>query len=109
MPPRKSPQPAGQRPEKTIGPFEGGVGVAIWINTVQTERGQRRVRSVTISPRRYRDADSGEWRDSGSFRPSDLPALTFALSKAQEYIYENPLPGPSRETEEGRKDDDAHW
>lgn len=71
-----------QRPEKKVGPFAGGIGVAIWHNTVETENGPRELRSITISPRRYRDRESGEWRDASSYRPADLPALIFALHVA---------------------------
>jgi hypothetical protein len=79
--------PPKHRPEKKIGPFAGGVGVAVWINEVQTECGARLIRSITINPRRYRDKETGEWKDSSSFRPSDLPALLFALMKAQEHCF----------------------
>lgn len=84
----------GRRPpEKKIGPFAGGIGVAIWINSVETERGPAEIRSITIAPRRYFDRESNEWKDAPSFRPSDLPALIFALQQAQEYCYTTPLPG----------------
>jgi hypothetical protein len=80
------------RPEKKIGPYAGGIGVAIWLNQVETDDGQREIRSITITPRRYKDRESGEWRDATSFRAGDLPALIFALQKAQEYVYTTPLP-----------------
>jgi hypothetical protein len=84
-------------PEKKIGPFAGGVGVSIWINEIQTESGPATVRSITINPPRYRDRDTREWKDSKSYRPSDLPALIFALQKAQEHCYEAPLPNGAKE------------
>ncbi|MGE0533447.1 MAG: hypothetical protein AB7O68_00630 [Pirellulales bacterium] len=91
------------RPEKKIGPFAGGIGVAIWLNSVTTDDGPREIRSLTITPRRYLDKESGEWRDAGSFRPGDLPALIFALQKAQEYVYTTPLPkdGSEQADDEG--------
>lgn len=89
---RSSPQRTAHPPEKKIGPYPGGIGVAIWLNTIETDGGQRQIRSITISPRRYRDPKTGDWRDSPSFRPGDLPALIFALQKAQEYVYTSPLP-----------------
>lgn len=98
MPKENHAQSQSRRPEKSIGPYPGGIGVAIWLNTIETSDGPRKVRSITISPRRYRDAESGEWRDAASFRPMDLPAMLFALTKAQEYCYTVPLPG---ETEGG--------
>ena len=94
---RSTRQPTNQ-PERKIGPFSGGISVAIWINEIDTDQGARKVRSVTISPRRYRDAD-GEWHDTSGYRPGDLPALIFALEKAQEYMYTTPL--PNSEDEDG--------
>jgi hypothetical protein len=90
--PKSLAQRSATRPEKKIA-YPGGIGVAIWINTINTDNGSRKVRSVTINPRRYKDPDSGEWRDAASFRPGDVPALIFALQKAQDYIYSTPLPG----------------
>ncbi len=81
-------------PEKKIGPFAGGIGVAIWLNDVEAEDGSiRRFRSITVNPRRYLDSKSGQWKDAASYQPSDLPALLFCLAKAQEYCYETPVPG----------------
>src|SRR5579872_1675089 len=91
-----SPRPASSRgpanrPEKKIGPFAGGIGVAVWINSAQTDDGPRKFRSVTLSPRRYKDPETGDWRDSSSFQIGDLPALIFALQKALEHDYTHPL------------------
>lgn len=72
-----------KQPEKKIGPFANGVGVSVWVNQIETDKGPLTVRSITINPPRYRDRDSGDWKDSKSFRPSDLPALLFALTKVQ--------------------------
>ena len=83
----------GSPPEKKIGPFAAGIGVAIWLNTVDTDEGSKQFRSLTIQPRRYQDRETGAWKDAGSFNPSDLPALIFALEKAQEYVFTTPLPG----------------
>ena len=81
-----------RHPEKKIGPFAGGIGVAIWLNSAETDDGPRVFRSITVNPRRYLDRESGEWKDAGSFNPGDLPALIYALTKAQEYVFETPLP-----------------
>lgn len=89
---RERPEAPPKLPEKKIGPFAAGVGVAIWINEVETDGGSRKIRSITINPRRYFDAESNQWKDAPSFRPSDLPALLFALTKAQDYCYTQPLP-----------------
>jgi hypothetical protein len=85
-----------QGPEAKIGPFANGVGVCIWLNRIETDRGPRHARSITINPRRYFDRDSEQWKDSGSYNQSDLPTLLFALAKAQEYCFETPLPGQDK-------------
>jgi len=82
-----------RRPEKKIGPFNAGIGVCVWRNTIETDNGARTVRSITVNPRRYFDRETNQWRDASSYNPADLPALIFALQKAQEYCYETPLPG----------------
>ncbi len=87
-------------PEKKIGPYPGGIGVAIWLNTIETDDGAtRKVRSITVSPRRYFDRKAEEWRDSTSFWPGDLPALIFALQRALEYVSTTSIPGQDRESE----------
>ena len=96
-----SPRPQRSPPEKKIGPFAGGIGVAIWLNTVDTDDGQKQFRSLTIAPRRYQDRETGEWKDAGSFNPSDLPALIFALTKAQEYVFTTPLPNQDSTADNG--------
>jgi hypothetical protein len=84
-------------PELKIGPFQGGIGVAVWLNEIQTESGTKAIRSITIAPRRYLDAKTGEWKDAKSFRPGDLSALILALEKAREHCLSRPLPGEQSE------------
>ena len=96
MPESTKPQ---NKPELKIGPFAGGIGVAVWRNEVQTDGGPRTIRSITIAPRRYRDKKTGEWKDTDSFRPIDLAALILGLQKAQEHIYTHPAPGQEQEQE----------
>jgi hypothetical protein len=67
-----------RHPEKKIGPFAAGIGVCVWTNTIDTENGQRTLRSVTINPRRYFDRETNEWRDAPSYNPADLPAYLLA-------------------------------
>ena len=38
-----------RRPEKKWGPFHGGVGVAVWLNEVQTDAGPKFFRSISSS------------------------------------------------------------
>ncbi len=93
---KQTPRPQAQHertpPEMKFGPFPGGIGVAIWLNTASNDDGSKHFRSITIAPRRYQDRETGEWKDAGSFNTSDLPALIFALQKAQEYVFTTPLP-----------------
>lgn len=91
----KRPAPAPRHPELKYGPFHGGVGVAIWLNELQTPDGIRFYRSLTIAPRRYRDAKTGEWKDAGSLRATDIPALILALQAAHQFMSATPLPGQS--------------
>src|SRR5258708_28937880 len=88
------------RPEHKIGPFHGGLGVSIWLNTVDTDKGPRVYRSVTVAPRRYRDTQSGNWKDAKSYRPLDLSTLILALQAARDYCTKVPLPGQPIEGEE---------
>ena len=86
-------------PEKKWGPFHGGVGVAVWLNEVQTATGPRWFRSVTIQPRRYRDQKTGNWKNAASLRPTDLPALMLALDAAMAFVAHTPLPGQAVDDE----------
>ncbi len=103
-PARPAPEKPRQLPETKFGPFAGGIGVAIWLNTVPVENGVKQFRTVTIAPRRYQDRKTGEWKDSGNFNPSDLPALVYALQKAQEYVFTTPLPGSGLDEPNGSTD-----
>lgn len=96
--------PPARGPEKKI-VFSGGIGVAVWLNAVQGDNGPRKVRSITISPRRYRDRDTGEWRDAKGFYPGDIPALLLALQRAQEFIITTPIPGEPRDDTPDNGDD----
>lgn len=100
-----STRPTKNPPEKKIGPFANGVGVAIWINAIETNDGPKQVRSITIAPRRYLDRDKGQWKDASSYQPSDLPALIFSLQQAQAHCYNEPLPdAPEGDDPTGRGD-----
>ena len=90
--PRRAERPV-KRPELKVGPFQGGLGVAVWLNDIQTETGTKPIRSITLAPRRYLDRNTNEWKDSESYRPGDLTALIIALEKAREFCLTTPLPG----------------
>jgi len=89
-----------KRPEKKIGPFQNGLGLAIWLNEVETEQGIRYFRSITFAPRRYLDAKDGKWKDAASYRPVDLATLELALAAARQFIAATPLPGQPVQGEE---------
>ena len=82
-----------RHPEKKFGPFHGGVGLAIWLNQVETSEGTRWFRSISIQSRRYRDKKTGAWKDAKSLRPTDLPALLLAMDAAMSFMASVPLPG----------------
>lgn len=93
-------------PEKKIGPFAGGIGVAIWLNEGEAEDGTiQRFRSVTLNPRRYFDQKSGQWKDAMSYRQSDLPALIFGLEQALAYCFSEPIPGQEEIEAAGLEDE----
>ncbi len=89
-----------KRPEKKIGPFHGGLGISIWLNEVETAQGTRWFRSVTLAPRRYREASTGEWKDANSYRPIDLSTLELAIAEARRYLATTPLPGQAADSED---------
>jgi hypothetical protein len=89
-----------RRPERKWGPFHGGVGVAVWLNEVETSEGKRFFRSITVAPRRYLDDKTGKWEDASSLRTTDLPSLILALQAAHDYVHTTPLPGLPAEGEE---------
>ena len=97
------------RPEVKFGPYPGGVGVAVWVNEIDTDGSTRKIRSITINPRRYFDNRSNQWKDSSSFRPEDLPALLFGLQKALEHCFEEPIPGEESSHDQQRQDDDVPY
>ena len=93
----KRPLQAPRRPEKKIGPFHNGLGIAIWLNRVETDQGPRFFRSITLAPRRYLEEKTGQWKDASSFRPVDLATLELALANAQkEAPWEDHLHGIGR-------------
>lgn len=85
-------------PEKKISPVNSGINVAIWLNQVETDNGPRYFRTITVEPRRYKDRNTGEWKNSSSFGPVDLPLLLYALEQARDYVFSQPLPGQSEDT-----------
>lgn len=96
---KRAQQPA-RRPELKLGPFHAGLGIAVWLNKVETPDGDKFFRSISIAPRRYREKETGKWKDAVSYRPVDLPVLQLALEKAHAYCLSTPLPGQPAEDED---------
>ena len=78
------------RPEKTFGPFPGGLRLDVWRNTRKVGDMSKQVRSLTISPQRYQDKD-GQWKDSKSYSAADVRMLIFALPEVLRFIEDLPL------------------
>ena len=53
------PPPRQQRspPELKIGPFAGGIGVAIWLNTAETDDGPKQFRSYVAQTLMWRSSN----------------------------------------------------
>ena len=96
----KRPKQAPRRPEKKFGPFAGGCGVVVWLNEVQTDGGTKFFRSVQLAPRRFIEKQTGEWKDSGSLRVTDIPAIVLGLEAALAFCHNTPLPGQAAAEEE---------
>ena len=76
-----------QEAKKPVGTFKapvqgGRIEVAVWENTLQTERGEVSVFSTTITRSYKRDE---EWKETHSMRAGDLPALCVLLQRAYTY------------------------
>ena len=73
------------------------LSLAIWENEGTSRDGRSVTRhSITLN-KRYQDQQSGEWRDSSSFFPDDLPRLRLLLDKAYEHLLlsDGDSPGPA--------------
>lgn len=57
------------------------VAVCVWENQTSSDP-PRSFHSVTISPRRFWDEETKQWRDARSSQTSDLPGLIYLLQQA---------------------------
>ena len=87
-------QPSQTRnmPERKFGPYANGIGVAVWVNRIETDEGPRVTRSVSINPRRYKDRQTGEWKNAASYGVNDVHLLLIALEQARDYLLTQPIP-----------------
>ena len=72
-----------QPPEKEF--RAGAVSAAIWRNETEQD-GRTVVQHSVRTNKRYRDPQTGEWRDSDYYFANDLPRLKLVVDKAYEYI-----------------------
>ena len=73
------------KPEKKY--KAGAISATVWKN--EGQKNGKTFAFHTISLRRnYKDKD-GEWKNSSSLRPGDLPKAALVLSKAYEYLIMN--------------------
>ena len=61
------------------------LSLAIWQNGGTRDGRPITLHSITLN-KRYQDQGTGEWKDSSSFFPDDLPRLRLLLDKAYEHI-----------------------
>lgn len=63
----------------------GGISTSVWSN--ESEKDGRIVRRYSVRlKKRYRDRQSGEWKDSDYLFTDDLPRARLVLDKAYEYV-----------------------
>jgi len=62
----------------------GGIEASIWENEIQQGGQQVTRHSVTIR-KQYRDKD-GNWKESSTFFPNDLPRLVLVAQRAFEHV-----------------------
>ena len=82
-----------RKPEKEF-PIVRQSKVAVWLHA--------KGRSITVSPPRFKDQQTGEFRDGGFFT-EDIPMLIHVLQVALNHCYTTPLPSPEN-TDSPRQD-----
>jgi len=63
----------------------GGVSAAVWKNTGTSRDGKPIVFQSVSLERGYKDKN-GEWKNTASLRPQDIPDAVLALNKSYEFI-----------------------
>lgn len=72
----------GDKPEKKFS--TGEISATVWNNEVKKDGKALQFRTVSFQ-KRYKDSD-GEWKESKSLKPADLPKAVLVLSKAFEFV-----------------------
>ena len=95
---QRRPAMSGTTPNRPVKELRvRNLSLAIWENEGTSRDGRPVTRhSITLN-KRYQDQQSGEWRDSSSFFPDDLPRLRLLLDKAYEHLLlsDGDSPGPA--------------
>jgi hypothetical protein len=73
------------KPEKKY--RAGAISATVWKNEGQKNGKSFAFHTISIA-RNYKDKD-GEWKNSSSLRPADLPKAALVLNKAYEYLIMN--------------------
>ena len=67
---------------KPVRKFRSGlVSAAVWENTIQTDDGHKTVQNITFQ-RSYKDAETGQWKNSDSQTPASLGNLLAVVLQA---------------------------
>ena len=68
--------------QKPSGKFKSGpVSCAVWENSIQTDNGSKTVQNITFQ-RSYKDAETGQWKNTESFTPASLGNLLAVVLQA---------------------------
>ena len=59
----------------------GLVSAAVWENTIQTDDGPKTVENITFQ-RSYKDAETGQWKNTDSYTPASLGNLLAVVLQA---------------------------
>jgi hypothetical protein len=91
VPEAKEKTASNKAPVISYGPYSSGQGnsieLAIWSNEIVVDGGRKvNMHTVTFA-RNYHDDDG--WKKTKTLRPQDIPVLMYALTKAQEWIFEH--------------------
>ena len=78
-----------QKPKKGNPPIRkinaGCVHASVWENTMKNKEGQDFVANSVSIVRRWKDPE-GEWHDSSSFHPNDLPNVVLVVEAALKFL-----------------------
>jgi len=64
----------------------GSVRASVWARTKKSNSGDDYVEYAVSFSKSYRDGD-GNWKNSDSYFPSDLPLLDLVCNKAMDWIH----------------------